>query len=174
MKSIEEKIERYRLKNKPDYISKRIFEKALNRLEYTISKGNKPNETDVNAFNDIIRWNNLIEAKTVNNNKLFAKLYIIRLVKELRYYKGDVFNMSIINEFLNVELNKPLDLFYLAFHQDLIHRQLTILLDKWKNEGMSQEQLLKEQKEFEEKYTQEYVNQKLNEMVNGALVNFSR
>lgn len=173
MKNLEKTIERYRLKNSPEFVSKRIFDKALDRLEYTIAKGNKPNNNDVNAFNDIVRWNNLIEAKTVFNNKLFAKLYILFLTKTLRYYNSNIFNLTNINLDLHRKLDTDLDMFYFAFREDLIHRQLGELMDKWKNEGMSQEQILKEQKEFEEKYTQEYVNEKLNEMVNSALLNFS-
>lgn len=50
--------------------------KAINRLAYTISKGNKPNANDVKALNEIIEYVNKEKERELDNNMLFAKLYV--------------------------------------------------------------------------------------------------
>jgi len=54
-------------------------------LSFTISKGNKPNQKDVDAFNEIIRNLKLSEQETVQENLLFSKLYIFPLSELLTY-----------------------------------------------------------------------------------------
>lgn len=153
-------------------ITKFKFDKALNRLAYTISNSNKPNKTDVDAFNNIVKWFNVQESKTIDNNKLFAKLYILFLTQTLRHYKASVFDLSILNTDLHKKLDTDLDMFYFAFREDLIHRQLDLILNNPKG-NITTDKFTQEVEEFKKKYNQEYVNQKLNEMINGALVNFS-
>lgn len=153
--------------------SKYKLDKALNRLTYTLTKGNKPNESDVTAFNEVLLYLNKQESEVVNNNKLFAKLYILFLTQTLRHYDTNIFSLNLVNSDLHSKLDKNLDLFYTAFHNDLINRQLELLIDKWNDKGISREDVIKEQKEFEDKYTKDYVTLKLNEMINAALVVFS-
>ena len=50
--------------------------RALNRLAYTISNGNKPNASDVEALNQLIDYVNKEKQRELNNNRLFAKLYV--------------------------------------------------------------------------------------------------
>lgn len=52
---------------------------SIDRLSYTISKGNKPNETDKIAFNKIISDVNKQASETMHENLLFAKLYAVML-----------------------------------------------------------------------------------------------
>lgn len=148
-------------------------DKALNRLQYTISKGNKANNNDITAYNDVIEYLNKLEGQSIKSNELFAKMYVYYITQTIRYYKGNVFNLDIVNLDLHSKLKIDLDKYFFAFREDLIHNQFGRLIDKWKNEGMSQDKILKEKQEFEKKYSQEYVDSKLNEMINGALVSFS-
>ena len=70
---------------------------SVNRLSFTVSKSNKPNQTDMDALNTIIDTLNKNAKDTVQENRLFAKLYIIVLKDlALRYGSVDVAS-SLIN-----------------------------------------------------------------------------
>ena len=66
--------------------------KAINRLAYTISNGNKPNATDVEALNELIDYVNKEKVRELNNNMLFAKLYVNAFKNDLIKNKGDYKN----------------------------------------------------------------------------------
>lgn len=57
---------------------------SINRLSYTIKNQNKPNTSDVNALNDVIKFINQTTKEEVNKNELFAKLYVMNLITQLR------------------------------------------------------------------------------------------
>lgn len=63
--------------------------KAINRLAYTISKGNKPNANDAAALNEIIDYVNKEKERELDNNMLFAKLYINAFKNSLIKNKGN-------------------------------------------------------------------------------------
>ena len=63
--------------------------KAINRLIYTISNGNKPNQTDVDALNDVIKYYNSERERQFTNNRLFAKLYINVLKNDIIKNNGN-------------------------------------------------------------------------------------
>lgn len=73
---------------------------AFKRLSFTLSKQNKPNQTDVDAFNEIAKQFKLSEEKTIQDNLLFAKLYAFTL-SELTNYYCDI-------DFANKQINKLL------------------------------------------------------------------
>lgn len=73
---------------------------SFKRLRFTISKQNKPNQTDADAFNEISKYFELHNKEIVQDNLLFAKLYAFTLSELLSYYT-DV-------DFANKELNKIL------------------------------------------------------------------
>jgi hypothetical protein len=73
---------------------------AFQRLRFTISKQNKPNQTDADAFNEISKYFELHQKGIVQDNLLFAKIYAFTLSELLSYY-SDV-------DFANKELNKVL------------------------------------------------------------------
>lgn len=66
--------------------------KAINRLAYTISNGNKPNATDAEALNELIDYVNKEKVRELNNNMLFAKLYVNTFKNDLIKNKGDYKN----------------------------------------------------------------------------------
>jgi len=74
--------------------TKIIKMKAINRLAYTISNGNKPNASDVEALNQLIDYVNKEKQRELNNNRLFAKLYVNvfknDLIKNNGNYKATV------------------------------------------------------------------------------------
>lgn len=79
---------------------------AFNRLRFTISKQNKPNQKDADAFNEIIKYFELHNKQTVQDNLLFAKLYAFTLSELLIYYT----DIDFANKELNKILSEPLDL----------------------------------------------------------------
>jgi len=80
------------------------LKEAVKRLSFTISKGNKPNQNDVDAFNEIIRNLKLSEQETVQENLLFAKLYTFTLTELLTYYT----DIEMANKEINRILSEPM------------------------------------------------------------------
>lgn len=81
------------------------LEDALKRLHFTISKGNKPNQTDIECFNEIIEFFEMTTQKAVRDNLLFAKLYTF-LLREFTNYYTDI---DFANKEINRLLSKPLE-----------------------------------------------------------------
>jgi len=52
---------------------------AIKRLGFTFSKRNKPNDTDVMAYNELMLYLQKVQKETIQNNLLFAKLYTFLL-----------------------------------------------------------------------------------------------
>jgi hypothetical protein len=76
------------------------LKEAFDRLRFTLSKQNKPNQTDIEAFNEIGKYFALHQKDIIQDNLLFAKLYAFTLSELLTYY-SDV-------DFANKELNRIL------------------------------------------------------------------
>lgn len=79
------------------------LKKAFDRLRFTLSKQNKPNETDIEAFNKIAEVFALSEKETLQDNEHFAKLYTYLLGKFCAHYK----NVDSANQHLNKILTQP-------------------------------------------------------------------
>jgi hypothetical protein len=79
---------------------------AFKRLRFTISKQNKPNQTDADAFNEISKYFELHNKEIVQDNLLFAKLYAFTLAELLSYYT----DVDFANKELNKILSEPLEL----------------------------------------------------------------
>lgn len=79
---------------------------AFKRLRFTISKQNKPNQTDADAFNEISKYFELHNKEIVQDNLLFAKLYAFTLSELLSYYT----DVDFANKELNKILSEPIEL----------------------------------------------------------------
>lgn len=79
--------------------------KDINRLSFTISKQNKPNQTDADALDGIIEYVNQEKERQLNNHQLFAKLFI-----------NDMLNDTIKND---GNYQKSLDTLRMVFKIDL-------------------------------------------------------
>lgn len=139
------------------------FDKAVQRLSWQFSRGVsfKPNQNDVDALNRIFEW--ITSQKEINllNQQPFAKLYIERLVREIRENKSTVFNINMQKEVSRV-LSMPIELFYEAFHSDLHNNQIRkVLKDKLKKDVTF--------KDMESFYTLEFVTDKLNHMITESI-----
>ena len=78
---------------------------ALKRLHFTISKGNKPNNIDIEALNQIIRDQKKQAEETTKEHYLFAKLYAVMLRVNTEFH-GDVVKA---NKVVNKILSDPLE-----------------------------------------------------------------
>ena len=76
------------------------LKEAISRLGFTISKSNRPNEKDIEAYNCILEVLEQSQAKTIQENLLFAKLYAYNLQEFTRYYKCVEVATSRLNELL--------------------------------------------------------------------------
>lgn len=94
------------------------IKEAISRLSYTISKSNKPNETDALALNKIIDDLNAAAEKNLQSHVLFAKLYCVMLTKGSMHYG----TMEQSNKHINIALKDPLE-FHLQFLQQELQRQ---------------------------------------------------
>lgn len=77
---------------------------AVSRLKFTISKGNKPAQADIEAFNKIAEYLQEVQQETIQHNVPFAKLYAYVLGKFTPHYN----NVDQANKHLNRILTEPL------------------------------------------------------------------
>lgn len=82
------------------------LKEAFSRLGFTISKQNKPNQTDADAFNLIFEQFKKSQNKTIHENLLFAKLYAFLLKEFTMHYN----NVDEANKQINKILSEPMDL----------------------------------------------------------------
>jgi len=91
-----------------------MINKDINRLKYTFSRGYKPNENDVEALNNIIKYVNKEKERDLNNYHLFAKLYInafksVLISSEGNYLLASKSIKSILQIDLDDHLNRLID-----------------------------------------------------------------
>jgi len=124
-------------------------------------------ESDFNALKSLLGYINRVENKSIYNNTLFAKLYIMDLVGRIRESETTIFNDMLFTE-LSHQLSKPLELYYKAFYEDLCSNQLNRLAKGTFTDKEGKEVIM-DYKRFKETFTLEYVTDKLNEMMNLTL-----
>jgi hypothetical protein len=90
------------------------LKESIQRLSFTVSKQNKPNNTDAEALNKVLEYVNGTIKKEVNENELFAKLYVYLLINETVFYKG---NIDLAQKRINEILRKSLYSLYES-HRD--------------------------------------------------------
>jgi len=110
---------------------------AVSRCKFTIANGNKPNQTDVEAYNLILEYLAKTQEKTVQENLLFAKLYTLTLEKLTEAY-GDV---NFANKQLNKILSEPIDIRIQMLLMKLKHAELSQSISDPLLEGKTEEEL---------------------------------
>lgn len=150
--------------------------KAGERLLWRFQKTNgnykafTPNESDEIALKSVLSWINRNATENVNNNKLFAKLYIYFLTQEIRYNSATVFD-SQLQKNINAKLAIELPLFYKAFISDLYGSQYARLT---KGQTLQESnEVINDILKFKETFNEDYCIGKLNEMISEALNRFS-
>lgn len=152
------------------------IKKAASRLTWRFreesgdTKPFKPNEEDIKSLNTILEWINREKKEKLDQNVLFAKLYIYVLVDFTRKYKTTIFDKLATKE-VNRLLDRPLETFYEAFKKELYSNQI--------DEALKQIKCVKTAKnispdEFKEIYTLEFLTASLDHEITEALNRFSR
>ena len=124
-------------------------------------------EEDFNALKSLLGYINRVESKTIYNNQLFAKLYIMDLVGRIRKSGTTIFNSFLFKDISN-QLARPLDDFYEAFYKDICSNQLNKLTEGTftDKEGNA---VVMDYKRFKETFSLEYMKTKIDEQMNKTL-----
>lgn len=97
---------------------------ALQRLGFTISKQNKPNATDAEAFNKILWFVNESIEQNPNRNICFAKLYIWFLLHNIKAYQCIDLAQKRVHDVLDLDIEH----LYTQLQQELNHVDLVDLV----------------------------------------------
>ena len=81
------------------------LKQAIDRLAFTISKSNKPNKTDAEAFDTLMEFFQKTQEETVRENLLFAKIYTAFLREKTNEY----LSVDIAQDFINRTLQKSFE-----------------------------------------------------------------
>jgi len=123
------------------------LEANIKRLFWRLGNGKfEPNDKDVKALTEVVEWINREKEKELKQNTLFAKLYVKCFFEEIERYKDPQFAQYVLHSFLD----KPIELIYLEFQNDLNNLEFLMFCDKMGIEmGKHPLQTPEEQKEAE-------------------------
>lgn len=90
-------------------------DKAFERLIFTITKQNKPNQTDLEALKVIAEYVENSKKQEIRNNYLFAKMYVYNFIHEIMHFKDSfLFNYKTsqlnLHSFLKIPLEVSLEI----------------------------------------------------------------
>ena len=98
---------------------------AISRLGFTISKANRPNEKDIEAYNCILEVLEQSQAKTIQENLLFAKLYAYNLQEFTRHYKCVQIATEKLNELLAENIDYRIEFLTAQIKQTELSKVIT-------------------------------------------------
>ena len=98
-------------------------EKAIQHFHFKLTKVWDATESDIKAFESIKNYVIENQKKTINENQLFAKLYVYLYGQFLNYYKATVFD-NIPQKQLNQVLETPLEQIIENFRKQLNESEL--------------------------------------------------
>lgn len=149
-------------KNDKDYNYKiqKSASKLLWRFKHTngLGKSFTPNKDDVLSLNTLLECINREKKTKIQKNVISAKLFIYVLTDHLRKFETTIFDKEIMKQ-VSMMLDKPLEVFYKAFEEDLYNNQTKRLKLK---EGVTIE-------DFKKEYSTEFIQMNLDLMITEAL-----
>ena len=98
---------------------------AINRLGFTLSKSNRPNEKDIEAYNCILEVLEQTQTKTIQDNLLFAKLYAYNLQEFTRHYKCVQIATEKLNELLAENIDYRIEFLTAQIKQSELSKVIT-------------------------------------------------
>tara|TARA_R110002051_G_C8769409_1_gene503366 strand:+ start:33088 stop:33555 length:468 start_codon:yes stop_codon:yes gene_type:complete len=125
------------------------------------TKSFNPNKDDIQSLNTLLECVNREKKEKLSQNVLFAKLFIYALTDHLRKFETTIFDKEITKQ-LSMMLEKPLDVFYKAFEEDLYNNQTKRIELK---DGVTID-------DFKRTYTTEFIQMNLDLMITEALNRF--
>ena len=117
--------------------------KSIERLVYTISKQNKPNNNDAEALNNIILFYNEVTGSDIKKNLLFAKLYIFLYSNFIKTYESEEMAQSKIHQILDTDI----DILFLQLKDDLNSLEIT---EFFKRQGVENENIIASENKINE------------------------
>jgi len=156
-------------------------DKAFERLIFTISKQNKPNQTDLEALKCIAEYVDNSKKQEIRDGYLFAKMYCYNFIHEIQHLKDSyLFNYKITQNNLHEYLKRPLYLSLEILRNKVNNHEYTLFAEslgfskkfiRTKEEQESDKKLIKENEdeflkysfgvfndiEFEQKMTEQIV-----------------
>lgn len=111
------------------------IEKALSHFEWKFRNNWKPTETDVKAYNSILKFKRYHEQQTLQNNTLLAKLWIEKLIllNETKMYSAER-SIQVIDEILQESVYS----WCVKLHSKLSQMRLNVFLkDKYGDDDLS-------------------------------------
>lgn len=158
------------------------IEKAMQRIVWRVSNGNHtPNQNDVEAVTVVAEWINRQKTQEIQQNRLFAKMYVYCFINELQFYQDIKFAQRKLHEILKtpvIELygqfkDKLNNVEYNSFLKSLGFSNLHTLLTK-KEQKQNEAVLTQENNELIQKYlfgiwTPEKIETGLNNQISEAI-----
>lgn len=158
------------------------IEKAMQRIVWRVSNGtHTPNQNDVEAVTIVAEWINRQKTQEVQQNRLFAKMYVYCFVNELQFYQ----NLKFAQKRLHEILKTPLIQLYNDFKNKLNDVELNNAqisfgfsnlhpLEMTETQKQKDDDLLKENAEVMQKYlfgiwTSEKIENGLNSQISEAI-----
>jgi len=88
------------------------LESAVQRIFWRLGNGQfTPNQKDIDSMKEIAEWINRQKQIDLDNNKLFAKIYVYCFMHEIQFYKDINFAQKKMHELLNQDIEEHYDLF---------------------------------------------------------------
>lgn len=88
------------------------LEACIQRMFWRLGNGNfTPNKNDVDAMIKITEWINREKEQSLQNNRLFAKIYVYCFMHEIQFYKDIDFAQKKMHEVLQQDIERHYDLF---------------------------------------------------------------
>lgn len=154
------------------------LKEAFSRLSFTISKQNKPNQLDADAFNLLVDHFKASEQKTIQENLLFAKLYTFLLKEFTMHYNNiDEANKQ-VNKILSESMEIRIEMLLTQLKMSEVTQVFADPILKNKNESELKE-IFKRHSKFEKDFLtcfdwwdKENVTSHLNTNINLSITNF--
>jgi len=132
------------------------IEKALSHFKWKLKEKWKPTETDIKAYNAIVKYKQQQEKETLKNNEALAKLWIhqLMLLNSTQMYSAER-SIQVIDDILALEVSE----WCVKLHSKLSQMRLnSFLVDKYSlvdNNALATGKLIIENAEIVEKYQED-------------------
>lgn len=153
------------------------LKEAVSRCKFTIANGNKPNQTDIEAYNMILDFLHKTQEKTVHDNLLFAKLFSFLLENLVIKYNDVNEAHKQINSILSEPMNVRVQMLTMQLQQMEVTQVFADPILKGKS-GDELKEIFKRYPKFEkdfitcfEWWTEENVTSHLNSSINLSIQN---
>lgn len=161
------------------------IEKAMQRLFWRMGNGSfSPNQNDLEALTEVAKWINREKQREIQENTIFAKLYVYCFIYEIEFYK----NIDLAQKRIHEILKQPITSRYNEFLKTLNNYELDVFrksiglkdkhpLERSPEEDLEQDAIILNNKDNLEKYflgVWDYseISENLNNQITEAINNY--